>query len=151
MPSVYEPDNFSGRVSLAALVISRGGEQTRSFDTCFEMYDGDAVATALYRRVQQNPHGDLAKNLWRYLGRQSVEATAIENAHRKNLTQWARELREDGERKTAAMLAQMRAEQEARNQAYREELTEAGPQLVIPGCEQRTPDKPGPAQLSLFA
>jgi hypothetical protein len=34
---------------------------------------------------------------------------------------------------------------------YREELTPAGPQLVIPGCERRAPDNGKPAQLSLFA
>jgi hypothetical protein len=34
---------------------------------------------------------------------------------------------------------------------YREELTAAGPQLVIPGCERRPPDNGKPAQLSLFA
>lgn len=34
---------------------------------------------------------------------------------------------------------------------YREELTAAGPQLVIPGCERVAPDNGKPAQLSLFA
>jgi hypothetical protein len=33
---------------------------------------------------------------------------------------------------------------------YREELTEAGPQLVIPGCERKPRDTGKPAQLSLF-
>lgn len=33
---------------------------------------------------------------------------------------------------------------------YREELTQAGPQLVIPGCERRPPDNGKPAQLSLW-
>lgn len=33
---------------------------------------------------------------------------------------------------------------------YREELTAAGPQLVIPGCERRPIDNGKPAQLSLF-
>lgn len=33
---------------------------------------------------------------------------------------------------------------------YREELTPAGPQLVIPGCERQTTTK-ATAQLSLFA
>jgi hypothetical protein len=34
---------------------------------------------------------------------------------------------------------------------YREELTAAGPQFIIPGCERRPPDNGKPAQLSLFA
>jgi len=33
---------------------------------------------------------------------------------------------------------------------YREELTEAGPQLVIPGCERVAPDTGKPVQLGLF-
>ena len=55
MPSVYDTENFQGRVSLAALYISKGRETTRSFDTCFEMWDGDAVAVALLRRAERNP------------------------------------------------------------------------------------------------
>ena len=33
---------------------------------------------------------------------------------------------------------------------YREELTEAGPQLVMPGCERIAPDNGKPHQLGLF-
>jgi hypothetical protein len=33
---------------------------------------------------------------------------------------------------------------------YREELTPAGPQLVIPGCERVAPDNGKPVQLGLF-
>ena len=37
-------------------------------------------------------------------------------------------------------------------EAYREELTPSGPQLVMPGCERApAPGKRGPTQLSLFA
>lgn len=93
MPSVYDKENFQGRVSLAALYISEGRETTRSFDTCFEMNDGNAVAVALLRRATANPDGKLALNLWRYLGREAVERTAHANAHRKNMAGWARELR----------------------------------------------------------
>lgn len=136
MPSVYTDDNYSGRVSLAAAVIIRSGEATRSFDTCFEMYDGDAVATALYRRAQKDPDGKLARNLWRYLGRATVEATALENAHRDNLSQWARELREQGKARSEAMFAEMRAKREAKAaEPYRVEFTSGGEQMVIPGCE----------------
>ncbi len=153
MPSVYDDDNFSGRVNLAALYISTGRKTTRSFDTCFEMYDGDAVATALYRRALADPDGPLSRNLSRYLGLETVTATAMANTHRKNLAAWARELRAEGERSTAAMLAKMQADREARNAPtpYREELTPHGIQLAIPGCERvAAPGKPATAQLSLF-
>ena len=33
---------------------------------------------------------------------------------------------------------------------YREELTEAGPQYVMPGCERIAPDNGKPHQLGLF-
>ena len=100
MPSVYDTENFQGRVSLAALYISEGRETTRSFDTCFEMWDGDAVAVALLRRAERNPDGPIARNFDRYLSRESVGAVARANAHRKNLTAWARELREAAERRS---------------------------------------------------
>jgi hypothetical protein len=115
--AVYTIDNYSGRVSHAAAVITRGGETNRNFDTCFEMYDGDAVATALYRKSLADPDGPLARNLWRYLGRETVEATAKENTRRTNLAQWARELREAGEQASAKQWAKMREDQEARNAA----------------------------------
>jgi hypothetical protein len=70
MPSVYDAENFAGRVNYAATVISRGGRCTRHFDTCCEMYDSDAVVVALYRRSLKNPA--LAANMWRYLNRESV-------------------------------------------------------------------------------
>ena len=71
MASVYDPENFSGRVNYAAQVISRGGAQTSHFDTCFEMNDGDVVAAAIYRRSLKNPR--LAKNLSRYLRLESIQ------------------------------------------------------------------------------
>jgi hypothetical protein len=55
MPSVYDPDNFSGRVNYAAQCFMRGLRCTRHFDTCFEMADGDAVVAALVRRSAKNP------------------------------------------------------------------------------------------------
>lgn len=70
MPSVYDNDNFAGRVNYAAIVIARKGGQTRHFDTCFEMYDGMEVAVAVYRRSLKNPK--LAANIWTYLGRDMV-------------------------------------------------------------------------------
>lgn len=65
MPTVYTSENFAGRVNYAALVISKQRKTTRSFDTCFEMFDGDAVAAAIWRRSLKNP--TLAQNLPQYL------------------------------------------------------------------------------------
>ena len=96
--SINDPDNFSGRVNLAALYISQGSRSSRGFDNCFENYDGDAVATALYRRAQKAPDGDLARNLWCYLSKDTVEPVSLANAHRTNLSQWARELRAEAKR-----------------------------------------------------
>ena len=98
MTRINDLENFAGRVNLAALVISKGGRTSRSFDNCFENYDGDAVATALYRRAQKAPDGDLARNLWRYLSKDTVEPVSLANAHRTNLFQWARELRAEAKR-----------------------------------------------------
>lgn len=231
--SINDPDNFSGRVNLAALYISQGRRSSRGFDNCFENNDGDAVATALYRRAQKAPDGDLARNLWRYLSKDTVEPVALANAHRTNLSQWARELREEAakawapasdlndcqraigilgarpdaeyanagsvfirckvyepgeltdgtrlylvdpcERKrwlvvlsgfdiiaeidqrqfferpedmAAAVMAAIEADVEKRRAPFRSELTPAGEQLVIPGCERNL--APAAKQLSLF-
>lgn len=148
MPSVYDADNFAGRVNLAALYISEGRDSSRSFDTCFEMDDGEAVGLALHRRAQKNPDGALARNLSRYLRPEHLAENAARNAHRVNLAAWARELREDADRARKARWAEYEARRAA--EAYREEPTAAGLQLVIPGCERRPLDNGKPAQLSLF-
>lgn len=100
-----DPDNYAGRVNLAALIIGSGRETSRSFDNCFENYDGDAVAVALYRRAQKSPDTALARNLWRYLCRESVTACAEKNAHRTNLAAWARELRAKASAENAGFFA----------------------------------------------
>jgi hypothetical protein len=65
MPSVYDPDNFAGRVNHACAVILSGRRTNRTFDTCFEMYDGAAVAAAVYQRAEKNPR--MMEALPRYL------------------------------------------------------------------------------------
>lgn len=79
--SVYDPENFAGRVNLAAAYISQGRNVScnRTFDTCFEMYDGDVVAAAVYRRAEKNPK--LAANLPRYLSADLRAATVAKFAH----------------------------------------------------------------------
>lgn len=90
MPSVYDENNFIGRVNYAASVISRKGGNTRHFDTCFEMYDGDAVAAALYRRSLKNER--LAINMPRYVNMDLVLQNYTEHKG-KNLTKVAAVLR----------------------------------------------------------
>lgn len=88
--SVYNENNFSGRVNYAATVILREGNNSRSFDTCFEMYDGAAVAAALWRRAQKN--AKLAAILPRYINADMAREDAEQYSGR-NLNQVSQELR----------------------------------------------------------
>lgn len=63
-PLDYAAD-FKRRVNFAAAVISSGRRTTRSFDSCFENHDGEAVAAALMRRAEKNEK--LRTNLPRYI------------------------------------------------------------------------------------
>ena len=96
---VYAPDAFASRVAFAAALIARGGEASRRFDTCFEMYDGDAVAAGLMRRAKANPEGNLARNVFRYIG----EAGALKHYEQtkhltaRGLAEFAAKLRADAE------------------------------------------------------
>ena len=74
--TVYQDNAFAARVKLAAAYISAGRRTTRTFDTCFEMYDGGIVATALLRRAEKTPTGKLAQNLFRYLDEKMVRQDA---------------------------------------------------------------------------
>lgn len=74
-------EGFKKRVNFAANYISAGRKTTRTFDSCFENYDGDAVATALVRRAQAKPNGKLAKNLWRYISKETVEPVVAKYTH----------------------------------------------------------------------
>lgn len=118
MSRLNDLENFAGRVNFADLVIRQGREASRSFDNCFENYDGEAVALALYRRAQKKPDGALARNLWRYLGQNEVTELATENTHRTNLAAWSREL-----------IAKARA----RNAPFQTETTPEGEQSLAPG------------------
>jgi hypothetical protein len=51
---VYKHDAFTARVNYAAQCFMRG-TRSRRFDGCFEMFDGEAVVTALVRRARKNP------------------------------------------------------------------------------------------------
>jgi hypothetical protein len=60
-------NGFNNRVTTAASHMSSGRSITRNLDNCFENFDGDAVALALYLRTLKNPNTKLAANIWKYL------------------------------------------------------------------------------------
>jgi hypothetical protein len=112
---VYEKDAFQERVDFAAAVISRGGNTTRNYDTCFESNDGDSVAAALVRRANTNPGGKLAQNLFRYIDREGAEKAYEESKHltHAELVKHAAEERSRAGKAFAEFLQKHRAEQEA--------------------------------------
>jgi hypothetical protein len=95
MPSINDPENFTGRVSFAALIITQGRPTTRGFDSCFENCDGDAVAAALVRRARKNER--LAANLFRYLCPKAA-THAAEKLEGQNLAKAARAMRESAQK-----------------------------------------------------
>lgn len=84
--------DFRDRVEFAARFIASGRRTTRRFDGCFECWDGDAVAVALYRRAKRRPTTKLARNLWRYVSRNTVVPVAWRNRRRADLGAWSDEL-----------------------------------------------------------
>jgi len=129
------PDAFAARVAFAAAVIARGGETSRKFDTCFEMYDGDAVAAGLMRRAKANPEGNLARNLFRYIG----EAGALEHYEQtkhltaRGLAEFAAKLRADAEtawKEQTATRDVRRAEGETAAETTFRDLGARNPQLL---------------------
>lgn len=65
---------FQKRVDRAAAHIAANRPITRALDNCFENYDGNAVAHALFRRAAKNPNGALAQNISKYLSGEVNEA-----------------------------------------------------------------------------
>ncbi len=78
----------------AASYISAGRETNRSFDSCFEWWGADAVAITLYRRAQKRPDTKMAKNLFKYLCRESVELVAKKYEHWEDLEELANYMKE---------------------------------------------------------
>ncbi len=85
---VYIPESFAARVNFAARVIASGANTTRRFDTCFEMFDGDTVCVALYRRSLKNPK--LAANLRRYVSFEQADIDRLKNVKTRDLAKAAR-------------------------------------------------------------
>ena len=112
MPSrIHELDGFWDRVSFACAVVARGARTTRQFDTCLEMYDGDAVAAAVVRQAKARPDGPLARNLFpRYLGPRALASyEATKHLSRKQLENYAADLRKEAIRANDAWWAVERA------------------------------------------
>jgi len=84
MPSVYD-DNTAGfrqRVKYAAACLANDvAIGTRHFDTCFEMYDGDYVLEALFRRSATNPK--LAAGMKKHMNPSSIASAHEELQHLK--------------------------------------------------------------------
>lgn len=95
MGNVYNADDFQYRVKFAASYISAKKPSTRRFDTCFEMWDGDAVAAALVRRVDKQPGTKLAANLFKYIGEDGARKASDRLG--PNLNEEARKLRYDAQ------------------------------------------------------
>ncbi len=90
--NVYDSDNFAGRVNYAVTGTLRGTD-SRHFDTCFEMFDGDAVMLGVLRRAAKNPR--LAAALPRRFAPHALDRAALEaKCAGRSLADWARELRE---------------------------------------------------------
>jgi hypothetical protein len=85
---------FSARVNLAAAYISAGRQTSRAFDSCFEMGDGDAVAVSLKWRADKRPTSKMARNLWRYICRGTVDAALSRMPEGVTVAEWARMLRD---------------------------------------------------------
>ena len=111
--SVRDPDAFYERVNYAIRCILMGRTGTRGYDTCFEMYDGELVAVAVYRHAQANPA--LLERLWRGLGQASTLAAVTQYAScaDQDLPRLARQLRTQRYAEAQANLARWQAELQA--------------------------------------
>jgi len=85
--------DFAARVDAAAAFIASGANTNRRFDGYFEMYDGDAVVSALLNRVEKRPNTKLALNIWRYISEETTRNAARRKPAGLSFEQWADELR----------------------------------------------------------
>ena len=91
--SVYDSNAFHERVNHAYRCILSGSTDSRRFDTCFEMYDGAAVAVALMRRAEKNHAFSQALERVMQISRNPVwKQNWEEYGQRKNLSALSREL-----------------------------------------------------------
>lgn len=151
-------NSFPGRVRFAAYGIAQRLD-SRRFDTCFEMYDGDAVAVALVRIARRSEVFRGYLEAWAggtFPATMQAAAEKWEHVPDHALPKLAERIRADAKVERDAMWARMAEEQAERNRrhaeeqaAYAVELTPAGEQLVIPGTERKP--TPKQAQLNLWS
>lgn len=112
MTKANDPNSYQARVNYAAQCFLRG-TKSRAFDSCFEMYDGDAVVVALVRRASKNEklHAAIARD-WGG----TFPALWLDTA---------RKYEDIPTRQLAALAAQIRAENEARFESWLAEQTSA--------------------------
>mgnify|MGYP001159347238 FL=1 len=144
MKSVYDKDNFIGRVNYAAQCFIRKTSATRHADTCFEMFDGDAVVTALVRRAQHNPklYAAIAKQ-WSGAFPQGWIDTEARYASwpTRRLSILARDLRIIGQRESDDRLTRMQlanTTDTAPPLVTHSDPTISGPSNTIPTTDQAT-------------
>jgi hypothetical protein len=86
-------DDFACRVNHAARVMIEGRRTNRNFDSCFEMYDGDEVVVALWRRAQKNPRLLDAIQSGRYLCEHAMQSAIKSLEGVSNLAEHAAQTR----------------------------------------------------------
>lgn len=119
--SVYREDAFQERVNYAAQCFMRGTPSTRHFDTCFEMFDGDLVVTALVRRCEKNEKlkGAIARR-WadRKFPQDWIDTAAkYADVPTRKLADKAAEVRAKAHKETERWLAELEAKRAAKGGA----------------------------------
>jgi hypothetical protein len=146
--------SYPARVEYAAAAIMRG-EDSRALDDCFEMYDGAFVVAALMRRAATDEA--LRVMIARMFSSFSWDEmpwhkTARGVAHIPDNQLGAEAAKERARQKASwdsILSVQMKLTQLGEiRPAFRAELTPAGEQYVIPGCERDA--APTVRQLDLF-
>ena len=134
----FNAKSYPARVRYAAWAIC-AGDDSRNHDTCFEMYDGEAVVVALMRAAM----GGKADYLKHCLQNHSLTEAGWKS--------WQRKMEKNAfwEDELLPELAKcLREEGRAVARHFHTELTNAGEQAVIPGCEKNA--DPKATQLNLF-
>lgn len=109
--SVYNAEAFHERVNFAARSFLSGNTSSRAFDTCFEMYDGDLVVTALVRRCARTPFLHQAiTDCWGGKFPEGWITTAAKYSDVTNLAGKARSIRAVNRAETQLMLDELRRE-----------------------------------------
>lgn len=140
--------SYPGRVRYAIAGIMRA-EDSRAFDTCFEMNDGAYVVAAIMREAEKNPAlramiGYMFRNIPCYEDIPWQKTAAkLASIPDEDLGKEAAKERQKQREAFAAYMREMQAER------AKTELTATGEQYVIPGCEPNAFARSG-EQLTLF-